>query len=86
MSAWYIFSMMGFYPVNPCGDGYVLGAPQAEEIKLRVGSERACAFRIVHDNPVNPVPGNFYLNGRPLEGVKISHADIMSGGELRVSR
>jgi putative alpha-1,2-mannosidase len=76
MSAWYIFSMMGFYPVNPCGDGYVLGEAQAEEVKLRVGS---CEFRVVRCGN----RGEVRLNGKPVEGAKISHEKIVAGGELR---
>ncbi len=76
MSAWYIFSMMGFYPVNPCGDGYVLGEAQAEEVKLRVGS---CEFRVVRCGN----SGEVRLNGKPVEGAKISHVEIVTGGELR---
>ena len=76
MSAWYLFSMMGFYPVNPCGDGYVLGEAQAEEIKLRVVSEGAGEFRIVGGE------GGVVLNGKAIDGVKISHEDIMRGGTL----
>ena len=76
MSAWYIFSMMGFYPVNPCGDGYVLGEAQAEEVKLRVGS---CEFRVVRCGN----SGEVRLNGKPVEGAKISHVEIVAGGELR---
>ena len=93
MSAWYLFSMMGFYPVNPCDDGYVLGEAQAEEVKLRVGSEE---FRILAtkntkntkkcgnekvSNSQQPIP-NVYLNGEAVKGVKISHEDIMRGGTL----
>ena len=37
MSAWYVFSAMGFYPLNPCGGEYVIGAPQVEKATLRVG-------------------------------------------------
>ena len=76
MSAWYIFSMIGFYPVNPCGDGYVLGEAQAEEVKLRVGS---CEFRVVRCGN----SGEVRLNGKPVEGAKISHVEIVAGGELR---
>ena len=77
--------MMGFYPVNPCGDGYVLGAPQAEEIKLNAGNSETGVreFRIYAAKDAKPVA---YLDGRPVEGVKISHETVMSGGELRFSR
>ncbi|MBQ3747036.1 MAG: glycoside hydrolase family 92 protein, partial [Kiritimatiellae bacterium] len=75
MSAWYLFSMMGFYPVNPCGDGYVLGEAQAEEIELKVQSGK---FRVVRGRR----QGNVVLNGKKIDGVKISHEDIMRGGFL----
>ena len=92
MSAWYIFSMMGFYPVNPCGDGYVLGEAQAEEIELRVekgkfkvvrgewGTAAAKAMAVESGNGERL--GNVVLNGKRVDGVKISHADIVAGGEL----
>ena len=94
MSAWYLFSMMGFYPVNPCGDGYVLGEAQAEEVKLRVGG---CEFRVVgaevgdNSSSSRKEDNNSILqlktqtptlNGKPVKGVKISHEDIMCGGTL----
>ena len=94
MSAWYLFSVMGFYPVNPCGDGYVLGEAQAEEVKLRVGS---CEFRVVgaevgdNSSSSRKEDNNSILqlktqtptlNGKPMKGVKISHEDIMRGGTL----
>ena len=75
MSAWYLFSMVGFYPVNPCGDGYVLGEAQAEEIELKVQSGK---FRVVRGRR----QGNVVLNGKKIDGVKISHEDIMRGGLL----
>ena len=39
MSAWYLFSAMGFYPFNPCGGEYVIGAPQVEKVTLLVGND-----------------------------------------------
>jgi len=87
MSAWYLFSMMGFYPVNPCGDGYVLGAAQAEEIKLgvkscewRSGEVGRCEFRILAAKSAKD--GKILLNGKMVEGMKISHEEIMRGGVL----
>ena len=37
MSAWYLFSAMGFYPFNPCGGEYIIGAPQVPEARIRLG-------------------------------------------------
>ena len=78
MSAWYLFSMMGFYPVNPCGDGYVLGEAQAEEIRIDVGNGK----RFLTQRRKGAENAEMLLNGKKVDGVKISHEDIMRGGFL----
>jgi len=82
MSAWYIFSAMGFYPVNPCADGYVFGAPQLPEMIVDVGYGRT--FKIVAKNlsKTNLYVKSIRLNGKKLGGIKIRHEDISAGGEL----
>ena len=95
MSAWYLFSAMGFYPFNPCGGEYVLGAPQVPHVELTVGRDAPIAptagsspsnrrFTMIARNlsKENKYVKSAMLNGRPLTDWKISHADIMSGGEL----
>ncbi len=81
MSAWYIFSAMGFYPFNPCGGDYVIGAPQIACAKLRVESGE---FRVIarHLSKENKYVKSVTLNGKPITDWKIRHADIMRGGEL----
>ena len=81
MSAWYLFSAMGFYPFNPCGGEYVIGAPQVACAKLRVGSGE---FRVVARNlsRENKYVKSVTLNGKPVTDWKIRHADIVRGGEL----
>jgi putative alpha-1,2-mannosidase len=81
MSAWYVFSAMGFYPFNPCGGEYIIGAPQVACSKLRVGSGE---FRVVARNlsRENKYVKSVKLNGKPVTDWKIRHADIMRGGEL----
>ena len=82
MSAWYLFSAMGFYPFNPCGGTYVLGAPQLPEITLNLPGGKT--FRVVARNlsKTNKYVKSATLNGRPLDGFTISHADVVAGGEL----
>ena len=79
MSAWYIFSAMGLYPFDPCGGNYVLGEAQMEEISIDVGGGKR--FRVVSELP-GEVSASVELNGRKLDGVTISHNDIMKGGTL----
>ena len=89
MSAWYLFSAMGFYPFNPCGGEYVLGAPQLpraelkiENGKCKVGGRKV--FTVVAKNlsRENKYVKSVSLNGEPITDWKIRHADIMAGGEL----
>jgi predicted alpha-1,2-mannosidase len=81
MSAWYLFSAMGFYPFNPCGGENIIGAPQVACAKLKVkGGE----FKVVARNlsRENKYVKSVTLNGKPITNWKIRHADIMAGGEL----
>ena len=81
MSAWYIFSAMGFYPFNPCGGEYIIGAPQVDCVKLKVESGE---FKVVARNlsRENKYVKSVTLNGKPITDWKIRHSDIMRGGEL----
>ena len=81
MSAWYVFAAMGFYPVNPCGGDYVLGAPQLPKVELRMKNR---VFTVVARNlsKKNRRVKSVLLNGRPFKEPAIRHADIMAGGEL----
>jgi len=87
MSAWYIFSAMGFYPFNPCGGEYVLGAPQVDKVTLSTRSTRSArpnTFTIIARNlsKENKYVKSVTLNGMPITDWKIRHSDIVSGGEL----
>ena len=81
MSAWCLFSAMGFYPFNPCGGEYVIGAPQVEKATLYVGRN---TFTILAKNlsRENKYVKSVTLNGKPVTSWKIRHSDIMRGGEL----
>ena len=82
MSAWYIFACLGFYPLNPCSGDYVIGAPQEPEVILHLAESKV--FRIVANglSRKNKYVKSVSLNGRPLDGFILRHADIMRGGEL----
>ena len=91
MSAWYLFSAMGFYPMNPASGEYVLGAPQLPKVVMRVtrgeGRETSCGvktFTVIAKNlsAENKYVKSVTLNGVPLEGFTIRHEDILNGGEL----
>lgn len=82
MSAWYVFSAMGFYPVNPCGGEYVIGAPQMEEITLDLPDNKRFTIQANKLSDANKYVKSVTLNGKPLNGFIIHHNDIMNGGKL----
>jgi predicted alpha-1,2-mannosidase len=82
MSAWYVFSAMGFYPFNPCGGEYVLGAPQLPEVTLRLPGGKVFTIMAKNLSEKNKYVKSVCLNGKKLDGFKITHEEIMAGGTL----
>ena len=82
MSAWYLFSAMGFYPVDPAGGEYVLGAPQIPSITLKLPGGKTFTSRALGLSPIHKYVKSVTLNGMPLEGFKLTYNDIMKGGVL----
>ncbi len=82
MSAWYLFSALGFYPLAP-GDGqYVIGSPLVISAEIRLENGRV--FRIETENQAeeNVYVSRILLNGRPLPGPFLNHEQITAGGTL----
>lgn len=83
MSAWYIFSAMGFYPVDPVSCEYILGAPQIEEISLHLIDGKTFTVKAEGLSRKAKYVESVYLNGEKLDRDHITHKEIMQGGELR---
>jgi len=82
MSAWYVFSAMGFYPVCPGSDQYVLGSPNAQQITLHLENGRRLIIKADNFNNENVYVNSVTLNGETLASPFISHNELMNGGEL----
>ena len=82
MSAWYMFSAMGFYPVDPVSGDYVFGAPQLPKIVLHLADGKT--FTVIAENlsKEHKYVDNITLNGEPYTKNTISHEDILKGGTL----
>lgn len=82
MSAWYMLSAMGFYPVNPVSGEYVFGAPQMPKIVLHLPEGKT--FTVVADgiSAENKYVDYILLNGKKYNKTSISHNTIMQGGTL----
>ena len=67
MSAWYIFSVLGFYPVNPCGGEYIIGAPQIPSARIDLGNGKTFTMK------TNNFGGdNIYVESVSFNGKKIT--------------
>lgn len=82
MSAWYMFSAMGFYPVNPVSGQYVFGAPQLPEITLHLANGKTFTVKAENLSKEHKYVDSITLNGKPYTKNYISHQDIINGGTL----
>ncbi len=82
MSAWYMFSALGFYPVNPVSGEYVIGSPQVPHAVINLPDDKT--FTVVARNlsETNKYVKFVKLNGIPVTNATISHQSIMQGGTL----
>ena len=82
MSAWYMLSAMGFYPVDPVSGQYVLGAPQLPRITVHLTN--GCDFTVIaHDLSREHLHvGAVRLNGKPVTRPYLTHEEIVQGGTL----
>lgn len=82
MSAWYVLSSIGFYPVNPAGSSFVFGSPLFEDVTIHLPGGKSFNLKVL-----NPADKNIYiesamLNGNPYTRSFITYKDIMNGGKL----
>jgi len=85
MSSWYVFSSIGFYPLNPADGKFWFGTPQFNEAIISVNDEKK--FKVVAENLSNDniFIGSVELNGKKLNRNYITYNEIMNGGALKFS-
>jgi len=82
MSAWYIFSALGFYPVAPGSDRYDLGSPLVKEATIALENGKKFTVTAVNQGSKNIYVKKAELNGTKLDRHYITHDEIMNGGSL----
>jgi predicted alpha-1,2-mannosidase len=86
MSAWYVFSVLGFYPVDPPSGVYVIGSPLVDKATVKLDCKfcRGRAFTMIANNnsALNPYIQSATLNGHALTRSWITHQEITDGGKL----
>jgi predicted alpha-1,2-mannosidase len=88
MSAWYVFTALGFYPVDPAGAGYVLGSPLMDKAVLTLDPKyyKGGTFTLIarNNSAKNMYIQSATLNGQPLTRTWITHEQIAAGGTLEL--
>lgn len=82
MSAWYIFSSLGFYPVTPGSPYYALGSPLVKEATLKLGNGKTLKIIANNQSKENVYVSGVTVNGEKLDGTLLTHEHIMNGGEI----
>jgi predicted alpha-1,2-mannosidase len=82
MSAWYIFSALGFYPVAPGSDRYDLGSPLVKEAVINLENGKTFTVTAINQSSDNVYVKKVELNGQKLDRLYITHQEIMNGGKL----
>lgn len=82
MSAWYIFSTLGFYPVAPGSDQYAIGSPAVNHAVIQLEGGKTFTINVKNQSDKNVYIQKITLNGQVHNSLFLSHADIMNGGEV----
>jgi putative alpha-1,2-mannosidase len=82
MSAWYIFTSLGFYPVAPGSDQYSTGSPVVDHAVINLDNGKKFTINVKNQSAKNVYVQKMVLNGKPLDKLFISHDEIMNGGEV----
>ena len=82
MSAWYIFSSLGFYPVTPGSTDYAIGSPNIKEAAINLENGKTLKIIATHQSKENIYVKSVTVNGKKLKSLLLSHRDITNGGEI----
>jgi len=82
MSAWYVLSAIGMYPVNPANGAYIFGSPMFDKLQIGLPGGKYFTCKTENNSKENLYIQSVTLNGEPYSKTFITHKQIMEGGEL----
>jgi len=82
MSAWYVFSSLGFYPVTPGFPYYAIGSPLIRKATIHLDNGKTLIIKANNQSEENVFIKSVSVNGKVLENSFLSHQDIINGGEI----
>jgi len=81
-SAWYVFSALGFYPVCPGDDNYLIGVPLFDRATITTGQGKSFVITASNNGPLKPYIKSATLNGESFNRTYIGHDELLKGGQL----
>lgn len=82
MSSWYNFSSMGFYPVTPGSNMYIIGSPVFDRVQIKLEKGKTFSIEAKNNSKTNIYIQSVKINGKAINRTWISHNEIMKGGVL----
>ncbi|MFY8007157.1 MAG: glycoside hydrolase domain-containing protein, partial [Sediminibacterium sp.] len=82
MSAWYIWTSLGMYPMNPASGEYVFGYPLIDRATLQLPNGKQLKIRTMGRRHPGDFVQKVVLNGKEVAAAHITHAQLLAGGEL----
>ena len=83
MSAWYIFTSLGFYPVCPGSDQYVIGVPYFPWARIKLPNGNILSIKAEGVSDKNRFVKRVLINGKPYNKLFITHNKLLKGGEIK---
>jgi predicted alpha-1,2-mannosidase len=84
MSAWYVLSSMGFYPVNPANGRYIFGSPLMDEAVINLPGAKKFTITVKNNSDQNIYIQKITFNGKPYTKTYLQYSDIMNGGDMLI--
>jgi len=85
MSAWYVWSALGMYPMNASSGQYVFGSPMMDEAIIRLPENKQFKITVKKQSPASKYISSIQLNGKPYTLYYLSHQDVMKGGNMVIN-
>lgn len=82
MSAWYVFSALGFYPVNPGSDEYAIGSPMVKNATIKLKNGKTLTIETLNQSKGNIYVKKVMVNGKKVDGNILKHSNIVNGGKI----
>jgi len=82
MSAWYVFSSLGFYPVTPGSEYYAVGSPLVKSAQIQLPNGKKLDITVENQSPQNIYVQEITLNGKVIQRYQLKHSELINGGTL----